>query len=75
MVGVWEDGRWELMEGPPHLGEGVGWERPILRFFPELRSVSRTQISPCSLCPPPREDTEVAGPASQGGEGAQRPAE
>ena len=31
MVGVWEDGRWELVEGPPHLGEGVGWERPILK--------------------------------------------
>lgn len=39
MVGGWEDGRWEVVEGPPHFGEGEGWERPILKEV-----LSRAQV-------------------------------
>lgn len=43
MVGVWEDGRWELMEGPPHFGEGKAYlkggsfQSPGLALEPRFR--------------------------------------
>ena len=76
MVGGREDGRWEVVEGPPHFGEGEGWEKPIVKEV-LFRAQVRLSNPDFALQPPfpARADTEVAGPASQGGAGAQRPAQ
>ena len=73
MVGVWEDGRWELMEGPPHLGEGKAYLKGGSFQSPGPALEPRFRPAASVPRPPPRVDTAVAVPASQGSAGAQSP--